>query len=62
MKKWLLLLPLTLIWGVYAQAQQHDRFWLTGYSVTALPPYLVSVHRVGFAHKDNTISKLFYFE
>lgn len=44
MKKWLLLLPLTLIWGIYAYAQQHDRFWITGYSLNGgLPPYLSNV-------------------
>ncbi len=54
MKKWLLLLPLTLIWGIYAQAQQHDRFWLTGYSVTALPPYLANT--IDFATSPPTVT------
>jgi len=43
MKKWLFLLQILLQWGIYAQAQQHDRFWITGYSLNGLPPYLSNI-------------------
>ena len=37
----LLLLPLLLCLN-HARAQQHDRFWVTGYSLNGLPPYLAN--------------------
>lgn len=29
--------------GFYAYAQQHDRFWISGYSLNSLPPYLGNI-------------------
>ncbi|MCW5921859.1 MAG: hypothetical protein KIS77_05905 [Saprospiraceae bacterium] len=54
MKKWLLLLPLTLIGGIDARAQQHDRFWITGYSLNGLPPYLSNV--IDFVSSPPTVT------
>lgn len=54
MKKRLLWLQLLLLWGIYAQAQQHDRFWISGYSLNALPPYLGNV--IDFSTSPPTVT------
>jgi hypothetical protein len=54
MKKRLFLVQILLQWGIYAQAQQHDRFWITGYSLNGLPPYLANI--VDFATSPPTVT------
>lgn len=50
------LLLFSFFWGCFSrsEAQQHDRYWLSGYSVTATPPFLANV--IDFATSPPTVT------
>jgi hypothetical protein len=54
MKKCCLLIFILLFGGFYAYAQQHDRFWISGYSLNSLPPYLGNI--IDFSTDKPTIT------